>query len=116
MGGKAKRKPCDNHLVERIAYTFGDRPDVVQKRMFGGVAFMVRGHMTAGVSGDDLMLRVGKHAMTKSLSKAHVRPMDFTGVPLAGFVYVGKEAVATNLDLVKWLNRGLEFVQTLPEK
>lgn len=77
---------------------------------------MVRGHMTVGVNGSDLMVRVGKQSMSDSLALPHVRPMDFTGVPLAGFVYVGSKAVQTNLDLINWLQKALFFVDSMPPK
>ena len=77
---------------------------------------MVQSHMAVGVNGSDLMVRVGKQSMSDSLALPHVRPMDFTGVPLAGFVYVGKEGITTNLDLIAWLNRAMAFVESLPAK
>lgn len=116
MGGKIRKSTTDSVLVRRITEALSHRVDVESKKMFGGVAFMVCGHMAVGVNGKELMVRVGKQSMSDSLAMPFVRPMDFTGVPLAGFVYVGPEAVQTNLGLVTWLQRALLFVETLPAK
>ena len=90
--GAVRPRPLESHSDEsgRGLLQPGTSEGGTSKRMFGGVAFMVRGHMTAGVNGDDLMVRVGKPDMTKCLARPFVRPMDFTGVPLAGFIYVGR--------------------------
>ena len=116
MGGKPKRTALNAQLVERIDGALSHRSDVVMKKMFGGIAFMVKGHMTVGVNGNDLMARVGKHSMSDSLALPYARPMHFAGVPLAGIVYVGPKGLETNLDLIAWLNRAISFVESLPAK
>lgn len=77
---------------------------------------MVRGHMCCGVVGDELMVRVGAEAYEAALEKNHVREMDFTGKPLRGMVYVAAPGLASAKQLGKWVERGLQFVHTLPEK
>ncbi|MBK7196967.1 MAG: TfoX/Sxy family protein [Myxococcales bacterium] len=88
--------------------------EVVEKKMFGGVCFMVRGHMCCGFANRSLMLRVGKAAYLDALDRPHARPMTFTGRPLAGFVYVDPAGYKTDAQLAAWIERGTDFVATLP--
>ncbi|MGH9917149.1 MAG: TfoX/Sxy family protein [Pyrinomonadaceae bacterium] len=103
-------------LAERIRRQLSNRMDVVERKMFGGLAFMVRGHMCCGVVGDELMVRVGPAGYEATLKEKHAREMDFTGKPLRGMVYVAVPGLASAKQLGKWIERGLEFVLTLPEK
>lgn len=89
---------------------------VVEKKMFGGLAFLLRGHMCCGVIGGELMVRVGPAAHGEALSRSHVRKMDFTGKPLKGFVYVEPAGFASTADLRAWVARGTEFVSSLPSR
>ena len=106
----------DEGLAERIRGVFVDREDVIEKKMFGGLAFMVRGHMCCGVSGDDLMLRVGPDQHEDTLALPHARPMDFTGRSMKSFVYVDQAGLDSEDDLAAWTARGLQFVLSLPPK
>jgi TfoX/Sxy family transcriptional regulator of competence genes len=105
----------DEELAARIRAELGSRDDVTERKMFGGLAFMVGGNMCCGVTGDDLMLRFGAEAET-ALEDRHARPMDFTGRPLPGFVYVGAEGTAADADLHRWVGRALQLAETLPPK
>ncbi|MEZ4415515.1 MAG: TfoX/Sxy family protein [Gemmatimonadota bacterium] len=107
---------ADPGLVQRIREALAQRSDVVEKRMFGGVAFMVRGHMCCGVANDDLMLRVGAERYPEALTRPHAREMDFTKKPLKGFVYVAPAGIETDNALESWLAWALEFVESLPPK
>ena len=84
--------------------------------MFGGLAFMVNGHMCCGIVGEELMVRVGPDLYQSSLAQPHTREMEFTGKPLKGMVYVGTEGLATEHQLGQWVQRGLAYVSTLPAK
>ena len=107
----------DENLADRVRATLGEMDvEPVERKMFGGLAFMVRGHMTVGVLGDDLMVRVGKDAYEDALAWAGARPMDFTGTPMTGMVYVGPEGTGDDGDLRGWVQRGLDFTSTLPPK
>lgn len=88
----------------------------LERQMFGGLAFMVQGHMTVGIIGDDLMVRVGKEAHRGALALPHSRPMDFTGKPMTGMVYVAAEGFVDEADLRDWIQRGLAFTRSLPPK
>lgn len=106
----------DEAFVERIRASFAGRPDVEEKRMFGGLAFMVDGHMCCGPLGPDLMVRVGPEAYEDALALPGARVMDFTGRPMKGFITVGADAIASDAALRAWIDRGLAFVESLPPK
>ncbi len=108
--------PYDEGVAERIRQALSRRDDVVEKKMFGGIAFMVSGHMAAGTATKDLMLRVGPDAYEEALAQPHAREMDFTKRPLRGFVYVAPEGFAEDADLERWLQKAIDFVETLPPK
>lgn len=108
--------PFDENVAERLREAFRRIPGAQEKRMFGGLAIMVGGHMCCGVIGDELMVRVGSEAYDEALSLPGVREMDFTGKPLRGFVYVAADAFETAASLQEWVERGLAFVRTLPPK
>lgn len=106
----------DEGLAERIRETLLDTPPVVEKRMFGGLAFMVRGHMCCGIVGDDLMLRLGDDGAAEALAEPHTRPMDFTGKPMKSMLYVDAAGVAEDTALRGWVKRALRFNGTLEAK
>lgn len=106
----------DEQLAQRIRVALGDDAAVTEKKMFGGVAFLRSGHMFAGVSNSSLMARVGKANYQDSMSRAHVREMDFTGKPMQGYVFVDGGGLRTAEQLRFWLERCKEFVATLPTK
>lgn len=107
---------CDEFLVARIRRMLAREPGITERRMFGGVAFLRHGLMFVGVSGSMLMVRVGKARHDESLAREHVRPMDFTGRPMAGYVFVEEPGIVTEADLHAWLRRALDHVATLPPK
>ena len=106
----------DEGVAQRIREYLGSRDDVVEKRMFGGLAFMIAGNMCCGVIDDRLMVRVGLDAYEQALAQPHVHEMDFTGKPLRGLVYVWPDGFAEDGDLCDWIERGLSFVDTLLTK
>lgn len=107
---------ADEGTVQRVRELLAGRHDVDERRMFGGLAFMVAGNMLCAVSSDHLMVRVGKDAHEEALARPHARPMDFTGRPMAGFVLVEPAGYADDADLEGWLARALAFVGTLPPR
>ncbi len=106
----------DPGLAQRIRDTLADHPGLSERRMFGGLAFMLGGHMAVGVVGDVLMARVGPQHSAQALQQPHVRPMDFTGRPLKGYVYVDPAGIAEDAALAAWVNACAGFVATLPPK
>ena len=103
-------------LADRIRAALDDRDDVVEKMMFGGVAFMVAGSMACGIIGNDLMACVGPDRYEEALSRPHARLMDFTGRPLRGFVLVRAPGIRTAAALKKWIDETLFFAVSLPKK
>ena len=106
----------DEHLAERIRSIVGSGGGITEKKMFGGLCFLSSGHMLVGITGDDLMVRVGPDNHEAALGRPHVRPMDFTGRPIRGMVHVLAEGVADDGDLAAWIDRGVELALTLPPK
>jgi TfoX/Sxy family transcriptional regulator of competence genes len=106
----------DETLAERIRAVLRTRGALGERRMFGGLCFMLDGHMAAGVMGGDLMLRLGEERADRALDEPHVRPMDFTGRPMRNLVYVARAGVETDADLQRWLEEAAAFVATLPAR
>ena len=96
----------DEQLANRIRRAFSARQDVIERKMFGGLAFLVRGRMCCGIVGHDLMVRIPDGDFDAVLRRRHVRPMDFTGKPLKGFVYVSPSGFRTPAALRAWLGYG----------
>ena len=111
----AARMAYDPVLAGRIGRLLSAQPGVKERAMFGGVCFMVRGHMCCGVAGKQLMVRVGPEAYAAALRLPHARPMDFTGKPLKGFIFV-QPAGTKGAGLKRWVDRGVGFVSSLPPK
>jgi TfoX/Sxy family transcriptional regulator of competence genes len=106
----------DARLAERVREALAAYPGVEERKMFGGLSFLLQGHMCCGVVRDDLVIRTGPAGQAAALARPHAREMDFTGKPLKGFVYVGSEGVASDPDLQSWIDGAVRFVRTLPAK
>lgn len=105
----------DEGLAQRIREALGTAR-VTERKMFGGLAFMSRGHMFVGIARGLLMVRIGPAAYEEALRKPHVREMDFTGRPMRGYVYVDPPGFERDEELASWVKAGLAFVKTLPAK
>ena len=103
-------------LAQRVREILQDQKGVTERKMFGGLAFMVKGNMCCGVEKDQLMLRVGPEKYEVLLTNKYAKVMDFTGRPLKGFLYIVPEGIKTKPTLTKWIHEALDFVQTLPRK
>ena len=108
--------PYDEALARRVREALGDRSDVSEKSMFGGLAFLLRGNMCVGVIRGELMIRVGPKAHDTLVREPHAREMDFTGRPMKGFVHVAGKGLASDGDLQGWVARGVSFAASLPPK
>jgi TfoX/Sxy family transcriptional regulator of competence genes len=106
----------DEVLANRIRDALAGRASVTERKMFGGIAFMVAGNMAVGVIGDDLMVRLDPADAERALKEHHTRPMDFTGRPMKGMVYVDSAGTAADEDLAAWVNAGADFAASLPPK
>ena len=105
----------DGKLADRIRDAVEVRSGVTERKMFGGLAFMLDGHMFCGVVGDELMLRLGQESAATALDRPHVRPMDFTGRPMTGMVFVGADGLRGSA-LGRWVDAAAGFAATLPPK
>jgi len=108
--------PFDERLAKRVRSLLRGEHSFKEKKMFGGLAFMVNGHMCCGIVGEDLVVRTGVGTYHEALSQPHARPMDFTGRPMRGFVYVGPRGYHSAAMLSSWIQQGLRFVLSLPPK
>ena len=106
----------DETLAQRVREALGPRPNIKERKMFGGLAFMLDGNMCCGVDKSDLMLRVGPVRYEEALARPHARPMDITGRPMKGFIFVDAEALADVSNLLQWLALAVDFASSLPPK
>jgi TfoX/Sxy family transcriptional regulator of competence genes len=105
----------DEATAERIRKLLSDRRDVVEKKMMGGLCFMVKGAMCCSVSGKGgLLVRVGPDVQEKVLREPHVKPMEMRGRIMTGFVRVDADGYRSAPALKRWVERGLDFVLMLP--
>ncbi len=105
----------DEQLADRVRDVLVTEHGVTERKMFGGLAFMVRGHMACGIVGNELMLRLGVDGAESALARPHVRRMDFTGRPMKGMVFV-EPAGVRGVALRRCLRDAVGFVASLPPK
>lgn len=109
--------PYDPDLVERIREIVATHKGVTEKRMFGGLAFLIDGHMAVAASGKGgLMVRVPPEETEKLLHRAHVAPMVMSGRELRGWLRIDGDGVRTTRQLQSWVRRSVDHVKTLPPK
>lgn len=106
----------DEVLAERIEEHIGDHPAVTSKKMFGGVAYMFQGNMAVGVHKDSLMIRFEKEAHDSVMAEPGVAEFDMTGKRMRGWAVVDAEAVADDDTLASWIDRSIEYAESLPPK
>ena len=106
----------DEQLAARVRKQLGRRTGISERRMFGGLAFLMNGNMACGVQDDRLVLRLGVTGATAALHERHTAPMDFTGKPLASMVYVDAPGWRDDAELRRWLGKAMRFARTLPPK
>lgn len=106
----------DADLANRVRERLGGEDRVNEKAMFGGLAFLLSGNMAVGITGDELMVRVGPDATDDALGRPHARPFDMTGRPMRGWILVAAGGVREERDLDDWVARGVAFARSLPPK
>ncbi len=106
----------DQGLAQRIRELLAGTPDLIEKKMFGGVGFLLRGNMACGVNQDRLIVRVGPERYEEALAHPQAAPFDMTGRAMKGWVFVNPEGIKSDDDLRAWLQRGADFALTLPPK
>jgi TfoX/Sxy family transcriptional regulator of competence genes len=103
-------------LAERIRQRVGRRKNIEEKKMFGGVGFLLGGNMLIGVWRDSLIVRLGPEQGDAALKEPHVKAFDITGRPMKGWVLVAPEGIADDEKLGGWIQRAVKFVEKLAEK
>lgn len=106
----------DEGLAAKVRDLVGARPKVTEREMFGGIAFMINGNMAVGVSGEDLMVRVGKEAHSDAVSRTGASPFDMGARPMVGWIRVTDEGFATEEELESWVAWGSDYAESLPPK
>jgi TfoX/Sxy family transcriptional regulator of competence genes len=106
----------DEALAGRVRDLLSPRADVSERRMFGGIAFIVDGNMACGVMGEDLIVRLDDEEARRALSEEGVRPFDFTGRPMKTTVYVSPERTRDDAELAEWVDAGADYASSLPAK
>jgi TfoX/Sxy family transcriptional regulator of competence genes len=107
----------DEEFAHRLRELLADEDGITEKRMFGGLAFLLLGNMAVGLSGNgELMVRVGPEAADDALARPHTRLFDMTGRPMKGWILVAPEGVTTTRELAAWTRRGVQFARSLPAK
>jgi TfoX/Sxy family transcriptional regulator of competence genes len=106
----------DETLVHRVRSVLGQQKGVTERKMFGGLSFLLNGNMCCGVVNDLLVLRLGEKGAAEALTEPHTRLMDFTGKPMKSMVYVAPDGAKSNEALQEWVRRAVAFASSLPAK
>jgi TfoX/Sxy family transcriptional regulator of competence genes len=107
----------DEHLANRIRELTAGEPGLTEQRMFGGLAFLIGGNMSVGVSGQGgLMVRVDPDDTEALMAKPHARPFEMRGRAMRGWLRVDPEGVRTKRQLEPWVKRGVAYARSLPPK
>ncbi|UUO06794.1 TfoX/Sxy family protein [Blastopirellula sp. J2-11] len=108
--------PYDEQLAARVRGLLQRKRGVTEKKMFGGLAFLLNGNMCVGVSRDELIVRIGPDAYEEALEAEHVRVFDFTGRPMRGWIVIDEAGLVQFAAVKNWTDRAFDFVKTLPKK
>ncbi len=106
----------DEDLADRVRARLAGEHGLDEKTMFGGLAFLLDGNMSVGISGDSLMVRVGADATDDALSRPHTRPLDMSGRPMKNWILVAPSGIQSDEELAEWVGRGVGFARSLPPK
>ncbi|MDY6881569.1 MAG: TfoX/Sxy family protein [Thermodesulfobacteriota bacterium] len=108
--------PFDEAIENRIKKIVSKLKNCEARKMFGGLCYLLDGHMFCGVYKDYLILRMGEPTSKETLKSSFARPFDITGRPMKGWVMLGKEGFKSEDELKDWLEKAEKFVRTLPPK
>ena len=106
----------DEGLAQRVREQLEELTQFIEKKMFGGVCFLVQGNMSCGILDYDLIIRVGPKKHEESLEKPNTREFDFTGRPMKGWVVVSSESHEDDDEFMYWVKEGVDFAKSLPPK
>jgi hypothetical protein len=108
--------PYSESLAQRTRAAFAGGRGIEEKRMFGGLCFLLNGNLCVGIWHSSLIVRLGPDEAAAALGEPHVGPFDVTGKPMRGWVMVAPDGLETDEQLLNWTSRSLAFVGTLPKK
>ena len=103
-------------LAERVREAIGGRSGVLERKMFGGIAWMLDGNMACGVIGDGLLVRLDREDAERAMAEPNVGPMEFTGRRMKAFVVVDAAGTADPVELTRWVDAGADYAASLPAK
>jgi TfoX/Sxy family transcriptional regulator of competence genes len=106
----------DVQLADRIRKQLAKQKGLTEKKMFGGIGFLLNGNMCCGVIGAEMVIRLDPEQTDKALASKYTRIFDFSGRPMRGWIYVGAQAIETESDLKHWLQIGTKYAGSLPPK
>ena len=106
----------DQELADRVRELLSPREGLTERRMFGGIGFMLNGNLLVGVRKDSLLVRLGPEQGEEALKEAHVSEFNITGRSMKGWVLVAPEGIEQDDQLSGWIQRALEYVGQLPTK
>jgi TfoX/Sxy family transcriptional regulator of competence genes len=106
----------DEDLAQRVREVLAARAEVSERKMFGGIGFMIAGNMSVGVIGEELIVRLDPEDAEKSLTEDGVREFDFTGRPMKGWIFVAPERTSDDAGLSEWVEAGADYATSLPAK
>ena len=106
----------DEAVAVRIRELLQEYPDFVEKRLFGGIGFMLRGNMACGINKGNLIVRVGPDLYEDVLQRPHAKVFDMTGRAMKGWITIGPKGYRHEADLKEWVQMGVEFALSLPPK
>jgi TfoX/Sxy family transcriptional regulator of competence genes len=106
----------DEQLANSVRNQLGRKAGLVEKKMFGGLAFLINGNLSVGVHGNDLIVRVAPESTDAALKESGARVFDLTGRPMKGWLLVGGAGINDPASLAKWVRRGVEYASSLPRK
>ncbi len=106
----------DVKLAQRVRLILDENPGWVEKKMFGGIGYLVNGNMACGINAEQLIVRMSEADYDDALTQPNVHPFDMTGRPMKGWVYIDSAGIAEDKELRAWIERGLRFAESLPPK
>ncbi|MEP6657580.1 MAG: TfoX/Sxy family protein [Betaproteobacteria bacterium] len=106
----------DESLAERVRRIVGKRKGLSEKKMFGGLAFLLHGHMSCGIHGNELIVRIDPQTTASALAEPGTRVFDITGRPMKGWLLVNVNELKDETAVTKWVHRTLDYAASLPKK
>jgi len=106
----------DEKLAQRVSSILKETPNCVERKMFGGIGYLVNGNMACGVHKDKLIVRLSETEYDQAIAMPHVGLFDITGRPMKGWITVKPGGVESDKELKRWVERGVKFANTLPGK